>query len=152
MDVDEYGIYFTCELDEQSYLNYKNGLESFTIKVRDDCNSLLFDNESFEYPAYIVQWLRPTEKWEVLEYIMLDETNRTVIYVYTMGCLQEIDNNSSYSIMPKVNVKNVVSNQNNNINDGFSAYFMSDIEDSYYHVYPTLDELEYDNSFLQFMF
>ena len=152
MDVDNYGIYFTCELDEQSFLGYKSGLESFTVNVREDNNSLLFDDESFEYPAYIVQWLCPTEKWEVLEYIMLDESNHTVVYVYTMGCLEKIDNNSSYSIMPKVDVKNVVPNEKYNIDEGFSVYFMSDVDDSYYHIYPTLDELEFDNSFLRFLF
>ena len=39
-------------------------------------------------------------KWEVLEYIMLDEINSTAIFVYTMSELDYIEQHSSYTVTP----------------------------------------------------
>ena len=97
IDVDGYAIYFTCKLDDaEKFSAFKSGLDSFEVKSR----KLLYDEEHFSLPAYIIQWKEPEEKWEVLEYIMLDEENLTAVFVYTMMELDMIEKNSSYTVTP----------------------------------------------------
>ncbi len=100
MDYNSYGIYFTCELDEKNFQSYKNGLEAFEISYGETSKAPLKDEEHFPYPTYILQWMSIEEKHEVIEYIMLDEGNHTVIYVYTMSELETLEENSDYDITP----------------------------------------------------
>jgi len=46
------------------------------------------------------QWRDVGEKWEVLEYIMLDEEQKTAVFVYTMSERDLIEENSAYDITP----------------------------------------------------
>ena len=101
IDVDGYAAYFTCKLNEDNFASFADGLENFTIKTPEKETKLLHDDKNFEYDAYIIQWVKPDEKWEVLEYVLLDEENNTVIFVYTMSMLDKIDDYASYNVMPK---------------------------------------------------
>ena len=100
MDVDGYAIYFTCELDEVNYTSFVDELEKFEVSNGTQSVKLLYNAEDFSLPTYIAQWVKVEEKWEVLEYVMLDEANHTVIFVYTMGELERIEENSSYTVTP----------------------------------------------------
>lgn len=101
IDVDGYAIYFTCKLSESDYDNFIHGLENFSIDTENEKHTLLKDESNFSYPAFIIQWSKPEEKWEVLEYLLLDNENNTIIFVYTMGELDTINKNVSYDILPK---------------------------------------------------
>ena len=100
IDVDGYAIYFTCVLDENNYAAFVDGLNSFEISNDTETITLLYDTDHFSCPAYIAQWNNVGEKWEVLEYIMLDEEKHTVVFVYTMSELEFIEEHSSYSVTP----------------------------------------------------
>ena len=100
IDVDGYAIYFTCKLDENNYAAFVNGLENFEISNSTETKKLLYDTDHFPCPTYIAQWSEVEEKWEVLEYIMLDEANHTAVFVYTMSELEYIEDHSSYTITP----------------------------------------------------
>ena len=100
IDVDGYAIYFTCKLDENNYAAFVNGLENFEISNSTETKKLLYDTDHFSFPSYIAQWNKVGEKWEVLEYIMLDEANHTAVFVYTMRELEYIEDHSSYTITP----------------------------------------------------
>ena len=101
IDVDGYAIYFTCKLENtEKFSAFKSGLENFEIISGTTARKLLYDNEHFSYPAYVIQWKEPNEKWETLEYIMLDEENLTAVFVYTMLELEYIEKNSSYTVTP----------------------------------------------------
>lgn len=100
IDVDGYAIYFTCVLNENNYIAFVDGLKNFEISNGTTTKKLLYDTNHFSYPTYIAQWSNVEEKWEVLEYIMLDEAKHTVVFVYTMGELKFIENNSSYNVTP----------------------------------------------------
>ena len=100
IDVDGYAIYFTCALDENNYTAFIEGLKKFEISNGTETRKLLYDTDHFPYPTYIAQWSEVEEKWEVLEYIMLDEANRTAIFVYTMSELEFIEDHSSYTVTP----------------------------------------------------
>lgn len=99
--VDGYAAYFTCKLKEENFDAFVEELANFTVKTQEKETKLLFNDTNFAYDAYIIQWVKPDEEWEVLEYILLDEENGTVIFVYTMGMLEQIDANVSYDIKPK---------------------------------------------------
>lgn len=101
IDVDGYAAYFTCQLTDENYLLFVDGLNNVTFSSKEKETKLLFNDSNFETDAYIIQWLKPSEKWEVLEYILLDDENNTVIFVYTMGMLNVINDYSNYNIMPK---------------------------------------------------
>ena len=100
IDVDGYAIYFTCVLDENNYAAFVEGLKKFEFSNGTETRKLLYDTDHFPCPTYIAQWSEVEEKWEVLEYIMLDEANRTAIFVYTMSELEFIEDHSSYTVTP----------------------------------------------------
>lgn len=77
IDVDGYAIYFTCRLSEDNYLAFTESLKNFSIQNGDKSIELLYDDTYFSLPSYVIQWSNVGEKWEVLEYIMLDEKNHT---------------------------------------------------------------------------
>lgn len=79
---------------------FVNGLENFVISNEEKTTKLLYNTEHFAFPTYILQWKKAEQKWEVLEYIMLDEENNTAIFVYTMSELEYIEKNSSYTVKP----------------------------------------------------
>lgn len=101
MDVDGFACYFTCELTEENYNGFAQGLAEFALTSPMGEFRPLYDDGHFEYPAYILQWLEPGGKWQVLEYILLDEANHTAIFVYcTIGMEDDVEVNSAYSITP----------------------------------------------------
>ena len=100
IDVDGYAIYFTCALNENNYTAFVDGLKNFEISNSTETKELLYDTDHFSFPTYIAQWNKVGEKWEVLEYIMLDEANHTTVFVYTMSELEYIEDHSSYTITP----------------------------------------------------
>ena len=71
-----------CKLSEESYRSFIEGLDSFSITKDGETHYLLKNEEAFSYPAYIIQWVAPGHKNEALEYILLDDENQTVIFVY----------------------------------------------------------------------
>lgn len=103
MDVDGYGVYFTCKLTEDSYAGFADGLANFAMHTDSGEIRPIYDTEHFEYPTYILQWLDVEEKWEVLEYVMLDEKKHTAVFVYSMlGIRADIEENSSYTTTPSL--------------------------------------------------
>lgn len=123
IDVDAYAIYFTCKLQNEKYIKFKNGLSNFKITTPEKELSSYYDNVHFDYPAYILQWKDVTKKQEVLEYLLLDDENNTVVFVYTMSELKRIEQNSSYRITPT---------DLNIFEDNFSIY--EDFENSTYNI------------------
>lgn len=101
IDVDGYAIYFTCELAENDFALFVEGLKSFGLQNKTTSIKPLFDNSHFSLPTYILQWSKVEAKWEVLEYIMIDEETKTVVFVYTMGELENIEEHSQYTVTPK---------------------------------------------------
>ena len=89
----------------------------------------MYDTEHFNYPAYILQWNHVGEKWEVLEYIMLDEQERTAIFVYTMSELEYIEEHSSYTVTPS------------------DLHFL----DEDFSIYEAFENSTYDISFLEYL-
>ena len=132
IDVDGYAAYFTCQLTDENYLLFVDGLNNVTFSSKEKETKLLFNDSNFEKDAYIIQWLKPSEKWEVLEYILLDDENNTVIFVYTMGMLNVINDYSNYNIMPKDEFDEDIV--------GFSIY--DDFENATYNI----EFLDYLNS------
>ena len=129
IDVDGYAIYFTCKLSEENYSAFTNGLANFSLQNSDKIITPLYDDTHFSMPTYILQWSNVGEKWEVLEYIMLDEENNTAVFVYTMSELELIEKHSPYSVTPF---------ESNFLKDNFSIY--NDFENS-----------TYDSSFLDYL-
>ena len=86
-----YAIYFTCTPTKENYDAFVDGLDNFVVKYGDEERKLLVNTDNFAYKTYIAQWREPTDKWEVLEYILLDEDNNTIIFVYTMGMIEHIE-------------------------------------------------------------
>ena len=142
MDVDGYAIYFTCKFESaEKFSAFKTGLENFEFKSGTATRKLLYDNEHFSYLAYIIQWKEPDDKWEVLEYIMLDEENLTAVFVYTMGELEYIEKNSSYTVTPT---------DLHFLEKDFSIY-LSDPSDTYDRRDNSFADCTYDISFLQYL-
>ena len=129
IDVDGYAIYFTCVLDEKNYTAFVDELSNFEVSNDTKTNKLLYDNDHFSYPTYIAQWSEVEEKWEVLEYIMLDEAKHTVVFVYTMGELEYIEEHSSYIITPT------------------ELHFL----EKDFSIYEDFDKCTYDISFLEYL-
>ena len=129
MDVDGYAIYFTCTLSDDAYASFAQGLADFDITNETGTVKPLYDTEHFNYPAYILQWNHVGEKWEVLEYIMLDEQERTAIFVYTMSELEYIEEHSSYPVTPS------------------DLYFL----DEDFSIYEAFENSAYDISFLEYL-
>ena len=129
IDVDGYAIYFTCVLDEKNYTAFVDELSNFEVSNDTKTNKLLYDTDHFSYPTYIAQWSEVEEKWEVLEYIMLDEAKHTVVVVYTMGELEYIEEHSSYIITPT------------------ELHFL----EKDFSIYEDFDKCTYDISFLEYL-
>lgn len=101
IDVDGFACYFTCGLTEENYAGFAQGLADFVLTSPMGEFRPLCDDEHFEYPAYILQWMEPGKKWQVLEYILLDEANHTAVFVYcTIGMEDDVEAHSAYSITP----------------------------------------------------
>ncbi len=100
MDVDYWGAYFTCEMTPENYAAFAKGLADFTVTTEQGTVSPLLDTVHFAHPAYILQWLDEGQKWEVLEYVMLDEVRHAAVFVYTMGRLEQIEANSACTVTP----------------------------------------------------
>ena len=101
IDFDGYAIYFSCVLESSNYYAFANGLEAFEVTNGSKTTKLIYDTEHFSLPTYILQWKRPGDnKYEVLEYIMLDEASHTAVFVYTMTELEYIEANSNYTVTP----------------------------------------------------
>lgn len=101
MDVDGFACYFTCELTEENYAGFVQGLADFALTSPMGEFRPLYDDEHFAYPAYILQWMEPGGKWQVLEYILLDEANHMAVFVYcTIGMEDDVEANSVYTITP----------------------------------------------------
>ena len=129
IDVDGYAIYFTCKLNENNYDNFLDGLKNFKLQNGEKEISPLYDEAHFEFPTYILQWSEVGEKWEVLEYIMLDHENNTAVFVYTMSELDHIEKNSSYKVTPT------------------EMYFL----DESFSIYEDFKNSTYDISFLEYL-
>lgn len=123
IDVDGYAIYFTCHLSEDNYLAFTDGLNNFSIQNDNKSIKPLYDDTHFSLPSYILQWRNVGKKWEVLEYIMLDDKNYTAVFVYTMGELEYIEENSTYTVTPP---------ELNFLTEDFSIY--EDFENSIYDI------------------
>lgn len=145
IDVDYYGIYFTCKMTELEYAGFTEGIERFVMTTADGTICPIYDMEHFEYPTYILQWLDEGGKFEVLEYVMLDEANHTAVFVYTMGALEEIEENSAYAVTPKT--MDVLSEEQQGMDFSFD---LPDIQQFFsgFSVYDGFDTATYDLSFL----
>lgn len=100
IDVDGYAIYFTYQLSEENYGLFSEELHNFKLQNGEETLEPLYDDSHFSLPAYILQWRDVGEKWEVPEYILLDEQKHTAVFVYTMGELKNIEEHSAYTVTP----------------------------------------------------
>lgn len=141
IDRDDYAIYFTCELTENKFNDFIVGLNNFEITNGDESIKPIYDDEHFSMPAYILQWVNVGEKWEVLEYIMVDNKNNTLVFVYTMSALERIEAYSPYNITPS---------ELDFLEHNFSIY--GKLEDDHSYIYAdTFDECIYDISFIDYL-
>ena len=113
----------------ENYRAFAEGLASFTISDGETVRAPLYDDTHFSLPAYILQWSQPEKKWEVLEYILLDEENHTAVFVYTMSALESIEKHSSCNVTPS------------------DMHFLA--ED--FSVYDNFENSTYDISFLDYL-
>ena len=148
IDVDYYGVYFTCQMTESDYDDFIEGIKRFAVTTAEGTVSPICDTEHFEYPTYILQWLDEGEKWEVLEFVMLDEAKHTAVFVYTMGALEKIEENSAYAVTPKT-MDVLVDGQQGN---GFS-FDLPSIQQCFsgFSIYDNFDTATYDLSFLDYL-
>ena len=123
IDVDGYAIYFSCALNEDNYIAFSDGLKDFKLQNGEKETAPLYDDTHFDFPTYILQWTEVNKKWEVLEYVMLDNQNRTVVFVYTMSELEYIEKNSAYNVTPT---------EMHFLDENFSIY--DNFEDSTYDI------------------
>ena len=138
MDRDEYAIYFTCKLSENNFNKFLSGLTNFEITDGEKSAKPIYDEEHFSLPTYILQWVDVGEKWEVLEYVMIDAKYNTVVFVYTMSAIDRIATYSQYEITPP---------EYDFLEHSFSIYVW--VDDSPFHVYDdNFDECIYDISFI----
>ena len=147
IDVDYYAAYFTCRLTEEKFDGFVEGLDNFSITTDNGEMKLLRDDENFHYPAYIVQWMDYDDKWETLEYFLLDEEENTVVFVYTMGALQKIQGYAKYNVLPKKG--EIIPEDKANVNDELGYH--SEGFTVYKNVYSGLEGATYDISFLQYL-
>ena len=145
MDVDGYGVYFTCKLTEENYACFADGLAHFVMHTETGDIQPIYDTEHFQHPTYILQWLDVDEKWEVLEYIMLDEANSTAVFVYTMlGIPEDVEENSSYTTMPSE--WNILSREQKMSKDMIPSRHREG-----FSIYANFDTATYDLSFLDYL-
>lgn len=147
-DVDGFAVYFTCKLDEAAYQGFKAGLADFAVKTDHGVQRPVYDMEHFQHPTYILQWLDADEKWEVLEYIMLDDANCTAVFVYnTIGMREDIEKNSVYTITPSTldllgpYHRTGFTFDLKSLNKGFEGF----------SIYDGFESAEYDLSFLDYL-
>ena len=114
---------------KKNYTAFVDELSNFEVSNDTKTNKLLYDTDHFSYPTYIAQWSEVEEKWEVLEYIMLDEAKHTVVFVYTMGELEYIEEHSSYIVTPT------------------ELHFL----EKDFSIYEDFDKCTYDISFLEYL-
>lgn len=100
IDVDGWAVYFTCQPSEENYRAFVQGLADFRLTNGDTVIAPLYDDAHFSLPAYLLQWSHVGGKWEVLEYVMLDDANHTAVFVYTMSELENVEKHSSYTVTP----------------------------------------------------
>ena len=129
IDVDGYAIYFTCALNDDNYIAFSDELSNFKLQNGEKEIAPLYDTTHFDLPTYILQWSKVGEKWEVLEYVMLDNKNNTVVFVYTMSELKYIEKNSAFNVTPT---------EMNFLNKNFS-------------IYDNFKDSTYDISFLEYL-
>ncbi len=139
MDCDAFAIYFTCELAEGKFDDFISGLNRFEITNGEEVTRPIYDEEHFSLPTYILQWVNVDEKWEVLEYIMVDDQNNTVVFVYTMSALKHIEEYSPYTVTPS---------ELDFLEYNFSIYGKYEDDDSYIYN-DTFEDCIYDISFLE---
>jgi len=105
----------------------------------------IYDTEHFAYPAYILQWLDAAEKWEALEYIMLDEANHTAVFVFTTISMQEkVEKNSAYTTMPST--WDILSSEQK-----MSREQLPDNHHAGFTIYADYATATYDLSFLEYL-
>ncbi len=143
IDVDNFNIFFTCTLTAENYEAFRSGLKGFTIKNGEKTYKPLYDDTHFSLPTYVLQWANAEEKWEALEYIMLDDATRTAVFVYAMGpgdSLKSIEKQTGYIITPT----------DMHFLEDFSIYGEYGPGDSY--IYPdNFEDAVYDISFLEYL-
>ena len=146
MDVDDYNVYFTCKLSDAAYHKFVEELDSFSITKDGETRYLLKNEEAFSYPAYIIQWVAPGHKHGVLEYVLLDEANLTVVFVYiAFPNYKDIVAYASYDISPRMNWEEVVDPSLYNEEtlelvgmkwwmEGYTVYFPNDMDNAVYDI------------------
>ena len=145
MDVDGFAVYFTCKLTEANYACFTDGLAIFAMHTETGDIQPIYDTEHFQHPTYILQWLDADEKWEVLEYIMLDEVNHTAVFVYTtLGMQEKVEVNSSYTTMPS-GWDILLPEQK------MSEALIPPYHDDGFSIYANFDTATYDLSFLDYL-
>lgn len=153
IDYDGYGIYFSYELDEEEYKSFKNKINEFSVTYQNQVNKPIFLEDAFEYPAYILSWSNDVENSGFCEYIMLDDESCTVINVYKMFYgLEELQSKADFNILPKSSTyAQTFASMPNTIafakHSGYSVYAFLNGENNMF--IPELDDLVYDNSFLE---
>lgn len=141
LDCDDYAIYFTCELNDSEFENFLSGLNNFEIINGEEITKPIYDEEHFSLPTYVLQWVNVGQKWEVLEYVMIDDANNTIVFVYTMSALDSIELYSSYNIAP---------DELDFLEHNFSIY--GKMHDNSSYMYPdTFGDCTYDISFLDYL-
>lgn len=145
MDVDGFAVYFTCKLTEENYAGFAEGISNFAMHTEKGDIKPIYDTEHFQHPTYILQWLDADEKWEALEYIMLDEANRTAVFVYTtLGMQEKVEDNSSYTTMPSE--WNILSPEQK-----MSEELIPNYHDEGFSIYANFDSATYDLNFLDYL-
>ena len=145
IDVDGFAVYFTCKLTEENYACFTDGLANFAMHTETGDIRPICDTEHFQHPTYILQWLDADEKWEVLEYIMLDEANHTAVFVYTtLGMQEKVEENSSYTTMPSE--WNILSPEQK-----MSEELIPNYHDEGFSIYANFDSATYDLNFLDYL-
>ena len=146
-DVDGFAAYFTCEMTEENYAAFVRGLADFTVATDAGTLRPIFDAEHFQHPAYILQWMDVGGKWEVLEYIMLDEAKHTAVFVYsTIGMHDDVETHSAYTTTPSA--WDVLSGQT--FHAAEELPFVYQPEDGF-TIYAGFDTAQYDLSFLEYL-
>lgn len=146
-DADGFAAYFTCEMTEADYAGFAQGLADFAITTDAGVLKPIYDTEHFQHPAYILQWLDADGKWEALEYIMLDEANRTAVFVYnTIGMREKVEEHSTYATTPTT--LDILGGRV--FHERSAMPFTYRPEDGF-TIYAGFDTAEYDLSFLEFL-
>ena len=153
IDYDNYYIFFTYELDETEFGEFEQSLSEFSISYKDQTNKPVYTETLFEYPTYILSWTDEVENGGTCEFIMLDESTHTVINVYKLGYdFETCQGKAEYNITPVDNnfdaVEQLCGYEEFCVGSkcGFTVYSFSDENNGWFA--PKMDELVYDNKFL----